>query len=87
VVSSGGGGWALAARVEDEFFISFLIISQKYRTVSNFYTFDNHSPWASHGGSEVAVGYGGGRWRLQCPRRRQEAAKQPPWATAVSFFN
>jgi hypothetical protein len=33
VVSSGGGGWALAARVEDEFFISFLIISQKYRTV------------------------------------------------------
>jgi hypothetical protein len=52
----------------------------------------------AHGGSDVVVGYGGGKRRLQCPRRQHEAAEQPPWvtavacvlppcATAVSFFN
>jgi hypothetical protein len=66
----------------------------------------NHSPWPTavsgltamgHGGSEVVVGYGSGRRRLQCPRRRHEAAQQLswaktvacgllPWATAVSFL-
>jgi hypothetical protein len=59
-----------------QFFIYFLIILQKYTTVSKFYSIDNHSPWPTaisgltvvgHGGSEVAVGYGGGRRRLQCP--------------------
>jgi hypothetical protein len=58
------------------FYIYFLIILQKYTTVSKFYSIDNYSPWPTavsgltvmgHSGAEVAVGYGGGRRRLQCP--------------------
>jgi hypothetical protein len=35
-------------------------------------------------GSKVAMGCGGGRRQLQCPRRRHEAVQKPLWATTVA---
>jgi hypothetical protein len=59
-------------------------------TVSKFYSFDNHSSWST----AAAVAHGGFRSNRRGPRRWktaavvspwwQEAALQPPWATAVA---
>jgi hypothetical protein len=94
-------------------FIFFQLFCKNIRQFENFTLLitirrgSRPAPWPTavsgltamgHGGSEVAVGYGGGRRRLQCPQPRHEAAQQPPWATAVacglpswatvvSFFN
>jgi hypothetical protein len=74
--------WAPAARIFDkrpkltshhacqcqEFFI-FLIILQNYITISKFYGFDNHSPWATAVRPIVMAPHGCGG--------------QPLWVTAV----
>jgi hypothetical protein len=87
-------------RSRNFFIYIFLFILQNYMIVSKFIRFDHQTQWRTaaavdHGGWNLTV-VGPSGWSLTAMAhgakanlahgRRQAAAMQPSWATAVVFF-